>query len=42
MLGKDPKKQSELFRPMLVDFINNGFQICTPKPGIQAIPFGLW
>ena len=27
MLGKNPKKQSELFRPMLVDFIDNKHEL---------------
>ena len=27
MLGKNPKKQSELFRPMLVDFIDNEHEL---------------
>jgi len=27
MLGKNPKKQAELFRPMLVDFINNKHEL---------------
>lgn len=27
MLGQNPKKQSELFRPMLVDFINNKHEL---------------
>lgn len=27
MLGKNPKKQSELFRPMLADFIDNGHEL---------------
>ena len=27
MLGKNPKKQSELFRPMLADFMDNGHEL---------------
>ncbi|SHJ07471.1 hypothetical protein SAMN05443429_108135 [Cruoricaptor ignavus] len=35
MLGKNPKKQPELFRPMLVDFIDHEHELVLLKNRLE-------